>query len=259
MTMKKFDRQVPRKKTADNVIFGVRAVIEAIRAGRSINRIWIQKNMNKELFLDLKKELNGKDFALQFVPIEKINSLVQGNHQGVVADISPVEYGEIEPFVEQLLEEGVKPFILVLDRITDVRNFGAIARTAACQGVHALLIPDKGSALVTPDAVKTSAGALHHLPVCKTKNLKDSLFYLQQCGMRIVACTEKANVPLYEANLRGSVAVIMGSEESGIASDLINLADLKARIPMTGEIASLNVSVAAGMVLYEKTRQELRG
>jgi 23S rRNA (guanosine2251-2'-O)-methyltransferase len=215
--------------------------------------------MNKDLFLELKKELNGKEYALQFVPIEKINSLVQGNHQGVVADISPVEYGQIEPFVEELLEKNEKPFILVLDRITDVRNFGAIARTAACQGVDAILIPDKGSALITPDAIKTSAGALHHLPVCKTKSLKDSLFYLQQCGLRVVACTEKGAIPLYETNLRGSVAVILGSEENGITQDLINLADVRAKIPMFGDISSLNVGVAAGMVLYEKTRQELYG
>lgn len=257
--MRNQEKYQQRKKTSENLVFGVHSVIEAVKSGKAINRIWIQKNMNKDLFLELKKELNGKEYALQFVPIEKINSLVQGNHQGVVADISPVEYGQIEPFVEELLEKNEKPFILVLDRITDVRNFGAIARTAACQGVDAILIPDKGSALITPDAIKTSAGALHHLPVCKTKNLKDSLFYLQQCGLRVVACTEKGAIPLYETNLRGSVAVILGSEENGITQDLINLADVRAKIPMFGDISSLNVGVAAGMVLYEKTRQELYG
>jgi 23S rRNA (guanosine2251-2'-O)-methyltransferase len=257
--MRNQEKYQQRKKTSENLVFGVHSVIEAVKSGKAINRIWIQKNMNKDLFLELKKELNGKEYALQFVPIEKINSLVQGNHQGVVADISPVEYGQIEPFVEELLEKNEKPFILVLDRITDVRNFGAIARTAACQGVDAILIPDKGSALITPDAIKTSAGALHHLPVCKTKSLKDSLFYLQQCGLRVVACTEKGAIPLYETNLRGSVAVILGSEENGITQDLINLADVRAKIPMFGDISSLNVGVAAGMVLYEKTRQELYG
>jgi 23S rRNA (guanosine2251-2'-O)-methyltransferase len=257
--MRNQEKYQQRKKTSENLVFGVHSVIEAVKSGKAINRIWIQKNMNKDLFLELKKELNGKEYALQFVPIEKINSLVQGNHQGVVADISPVEYGQIEPFVEELLEKNEKPFILVLDRITDVRNFGAIARTAACQGVDAILIPDKGSALITPDAIKTSAGALHHLPVCKTKSLKDSLFYLQQCGLRVVACTEKGAIPLYETNLRGSVAVILGSEENGITQDLINLADVRAKIPMFGDISSLNVGVAAGMLLYEKTRQELYG
>jgi 23S rRNA (guanosine2251-2'-O)-methyltransferase len=219
----------------------------------------ILKGMNKDLFMELKQALNGKNFQLQFVPVQKLDSLTDGNHQGVVAFVSPIEYKLIEPFVEDLLGKGEKPFILVLDRITDVRNFGAIARTAECQGVDAILIPAKGSALVTADAVKTSAGALNRITVCKTDNLKDSLFYLQQIGLRIVSCTEKTKIPLYEVNLRGAVAVILGSEEDGITSDLLNMSDIKARIPMRGEISSLNVGVAAGMVLYEKTRQELYG
>jgi 23S rRNA (guanosine2251-2'-O)-methyltransferase len=156
-----------------------------------------------------------------------------------------------------MLEEGKKPTILVLDRITDVRNFGAIARTAECEGVDAILIPSKGSALVTSDAMKASAGALNRIPVCKTDDLKNSLFYLQQSGLRLIACTEKSATPLYQVNLRGSVAVIMGSEENGITQDLINMSDIKAKIPMRGEISSLNVGVATGMVLYEKLRQEL--
>lgn len=256
MENKRFER---RRATADDLIFGVRAVIEAIKAEREINKILIQKGMNKDLFTELKNALHGKDYQLQFVPVQKLDGLVDGNHQGVIAYVSPIEYKEIEPLVEELMEQGKKPLVLVLDRITDVRNFGAIARTAECQGVDAILIPSKGSALVTADAVKTSAGALNRIPVCKTNNLKDSLFYLQQCGMRIVSCTEKSKIPLYEVNLRGAVAIILGSEEDGITSDLLNLSDIKARIPMRGEIASLNVGVAAGMILYEKTRQELYG
>lgn len=256
MENKRFER---RRATADDLIFGVRAVIEAIKAEREINKILIQKGMNKDLFTELKNALHGKDYQLQFVPVQKLDGLVDGNHQGVIAYVSPIEYKLIEPLVEELMEKGLKPLILVLDRITDVRNFGAIARTAECQGVDAILIPAKGSALVTADAVKTSAGALNRIPVCKTNSLKDSLFYLQQCGMRIVSCTEKSKIPLYEVNLRGPVAIILGSEEDGITSDLLNLSDMKARIPMRGEIASLNVGVAAGMILYEKTRQELYG
>ncbi len=248
-----------RRKNQDNIIYGVRSVIEAISAGREINRIMIQKGMNKELFFELKDALKGKDLQLQFVPNQKLDAVCDGNHQGVVAFVSPVNYGEIETFVEEMLERGEKPVVLVLDRITDVRNFGAIARTAECQGVHAILIPAKGSALVTADAVKTSAGALNRIPVCKTKDLKNSLFYLQQCGLRLIACTEKSSIPLYEVNLRGSVAVILGSEEDGITQDLLNLSDIKAKIPMTGTISSLNVGVAAAMVLYERTRQELHG
>jgi 23S rRNA (guanosine2251-2'-O)-methyltransferase len=248
-----------RRREPEDVIFGVRAVIEAVRADREINRILIQKGMNKELFMELKEALQGKDFNLQFVPVEKLNKVTTANHQGVIAYVSPVEYKNIEDLVDQLIAIGEKPCVLVLDRITDVRNFGGIARTAECMGVHAVLIPSKGSALVTADAVKTSAGALNRIPVCKTNDLKNSLFYLQQSGLRIVACTEKSKIPMYEVNLRGSVAIIMGSEESGITSDLLNLADIKARIPMNGEIASLNVGVASGMVLYEKMPQEKYG
>ncbi len=252
-------KQKPKKSTDDSCIFGVRSVIEAIKAGREINKILIQKGMNKDLFLELKQALDGKDYFLQFVPVQKLNALTEGNHQGVVAMVSPIEYLQIESFVEEKLEKGEKPCVLVLDRITDVRNFGGIARTAECMGVDAILIPSKGSALVTADAVKTSAGALNRLPICKTSNLKNSLFYLQQCGMRIIACTEKSSVPMPTVNLRGSVAILLGSEEDGITSDLLNLADVKASIPMKGAIASMNVGVAAGIILYEKTRQELMG
>lgn len=252
-------RKYERKKSLEDLIFGVRAVIEAIKAEREINKILIQKGMHKELFLELKTALQGKDFQLQFVPIQKLDGLVDGNHQGVIAFVSPIEYQLIEPLIDAKLEQGEKPLVLVLDRITDVRNFGAIARTAECQGVDAILIPSKGSALVTADAIKTSAGALNRIPVCKTSSLKESIFYMQQSGMRIVACTEKSKVPLYEVNLRGSVAIILGSEEDGITSDLLNMADIKAKIPMRGNIASLNVGVSAGVILYEKTRQELYG
>lgn len=251
------DNRYKRVKDKGDYIFGVRAVIEAVKAGRELNKILIQKGMNKELFLELKEALKGENYPLQFVPTEKLNAITENNHQGVIAYVSPIEYHNAEELVEALLEEGKKPFILALDRLTDVRNFGAIARTAECEGVDAIIIPSKGSATVTPDAIKTSAGALNRIKVCKTDDLKDTLFYIQQCGVRLVACTEKASVPLFETNLRGSVAVIMGSEKDGVTNDLINMSDISCRIPMRGEIASLNVSVAAGMVLYEKLRQEM--
>ena len=247
------------RKDDDEFIFGVRAVIEAIKANREINKIMIQKGMNKDLFQELKDTLVDKNYYLQFVPVEKLNKVTENNHQGVIAYVAPVSYHKVEDLVEKMLEEGKKPCILVLDRITDVRNFGAIARTAECEGVDAILIPSKASVQVTSDAIKTSAGALNRIPVCKSDNIKDSLFYIQQCGLRIVACTEKTQTPLYQANLRGSVAIIMGSEEDGITNDFLNMADIKARIPMRGEIASMNVGVATGIVLYEKTRQELYG
>jgi len=253
----KFYAEKEFKLDPEEFIFGVRAVIEAIRAGRPINKILIQKGMDKDLFLELKEALKGQEHQLQFVPVQKIERMTDQNHQGVLAFVSPIEYGKVEDEVDRLLEEGKKPFILALDRITDVRNFGAIARTAECEGVDLILIPSKGSAHVTSDAIKTSAGALNRIKVCKSDNFKQSLFYIQQSGIRVVACTEKSKFPLYDVNLRGAVAVILGSEQDGITSDLINLADVACRIPMRGEIASLNVSVAAGMVMYEKLRQEI--
>ena len=248
-----------RKESADEFIFGVRAVIEAIKADREINKIMILKGMNKDLFQELKDILANKNYYLQFAPVEKLDKITDNNHQGVIAFVAPITYGSVEKLVEEMMEQGKKPTVLVLDRITDVRNFGAIARTAECQGVDAILIPSRGSVQVTSDAIKTSAGALNRIPVCKSDNIKDTLFYLQQCGMRIIACTEKTNIPLYTVNLRGSVVIILGSEEDGITNDFLNMADIKAKIPMRGEIASMNVGVAAAIVLYEKTRQELYG
>jgi len=249
------EKNYTRKEKSD-IIFGIRTVIEAVQAAREINKILIQKGMNKDLFMELKNELADKDFQLQFVPVEKLNALTSGNHQGVIAFVSPIVYGDVQVIVDEMSLKGEKPCILVLDRITDVRNFGAIARTAECQGIDAILIPSKGSALVTADAMKASAGALNRITVCKTDELKNTLFYLQQSGLRIVACTEKASVPIQSINLRGPMALLFGSEESGITSDLISMSDARLKIPMKGEIASLNVSVAAGIVMYEKMRQE---
>ena len=247
-----FRREKPEPK---DIIYGIRAVIEAIRTDVELNRILIQKGMDKDLFTELKEALKGKEFQLQFVPIEKLNSITTNNHQGVIAYISPVAYQEIEQLVEGWLAEGKEPCILVLDRITDVRNFGGIARTAACMGVDAILIPNQGSATVTADAIKTSAGALLHIPVCKTTLLKDSLFYLQQSGFQLVACTEKSRQKIDDYQFFGPTAIIMGSEENGITSDLIKMSDAKVAIPMLGEISSLNVGVATGMILYERLRQ----
>ncbi|MCO5260529.1 MAG: 23S rRNA (guanosine(2251)-2'-O)-methyltransferase RlmB [Crocinitomicaceae bacterium] len=258
--MREEQRKFQRKEKEDkDIVFGVRAVVEAIKSNREINKIMIQKGINKDLFFELKDALKGADYNLQYVPSQKLDSITRNNHQGVIAFVSPIEYGNIEELIDQKMLAEEKVTILVLDRITDVRNFGGIARTAECQGVDAILIPSKGSALVTSDAVKTSAGALNRIKVCKTDDLKNSLFYMQQSGVRLIACTEKSKHNLFEVNLRGSVAIIMGSEEDGITPDLIKMSDISTKIPMIGKIASLNVGVAAGMVLYEKTRQELYG
>jgi len=246
----------PRERKEDkDIIFGVRAVIEAIRAGREINKIMIQKGMSKDLFLELKEETANKNFFIQFVPAERLDKITEQNHQGVIAYIAPLSYHNLEEMVDKAMENDEKPCFLVLDRLTDVRNFGAIARTAECLGVTAIVIPGKGSVQVTADAIKTSAGALNIIPVCKSDSLKDSLFYMQQSGIRIVAASEKSAVPLHEVNLRGAVAIVMGSEEDGIGNDILKMCDIRAKIPMRGTISSLNVGVATGMMLYERLRQ----
>lgn len=242
---------------ADDIIYGVRAVIEAIRAKRPINKIMIQKGMNKELFYELKEELANKKYNLQFVPIHKLNRLTRKNHQGVIAQVSPIEYQALTPIVTQLFDEGIVPLILILDRLTDVRNFGAIARTAECNGVHAIVIPHKDSVSVTSDAVKTSAGALNRIPVCKTPDLSKVVHQLKQLGVQVVASTEKTAQLVDEVDFCVPTAVVMGSEEDGVSTKLLAECDQKAKIPMQGEIASLNVSVAAGVMLYEASRQRL--
>jgi 23S rRNA (guanosine2251-2'-O)-methyltransferase len=243
-------------KEDKDFIFGVRAVIEAIRAGKEINKIIIQRGMNKELFLELKQELRGKDFNLQFVPIEKLNKLTQQNHQGVIAFISPVTYYQTVDVLEELIAGEIEPNLLMLDRITDVRNFGAIARTAECLGVHAIIIPAKGSASITADAIKTSAGALNRIKVCREEHLQDTLLLVKQYGLKVIACTEKTQGLLPDTDLRGGSVIIMGSEEDGISPELFKYCDKRAKIPLFGSIASYNVSVAAGIVLYEKAMQQ---
>lgn len=244
-------------KEKDNLLYGVRVVVEAIKSGREINKILIQKGMNKELFYELKEELNGKDYQLQFVPSQKLDRLTQANHQGVIAFVSPIEYTDFYQFVDQKIEANQPLSLIFLDRITDVRNLGAIARSAACQGIDAIVLPSKGSALVSADAIKTSAGALNSLPVCKIDQLKDALFYLKQSGIKLIACSEKSNKELPFGDLSGSIAFIFGSEEDGISNDLIRMADERLKIPMVGGVASLNVSVSVGIVLYEMNRQRL--
>jgi 23S rRNA (guanosine2251-2'-O)-methyltransferase len=244
-----------KKGEIEDLIFGVRAVIEAVEARKEINKIMIQRGMDKALFKELKEALANKKYTLQFVPVEKINRLTTKNHQGVVAFISPVVYHEIENVLNDVFEAGDIPNVLVLDRITDVRNFGAIARTAECAGVHAIVIPDRNSALITSDSIKTSSGALHKIPVCKTKDLVETVEYLKNAGLRVVACTEKTHDFVFDVTLSGPTTIILGSEEDGISQELLSLAHQRAKIPLLGTIGSYNVGVSAGIILYEKMRQ----
>lgn len=247
---------IPINMADNSYIFGVHSVIEALHSDVIINKILIQKGMDKDLFIQLKRALQGKDHQLQFVPIEKINKVCKQNHQGVLAFVSPAAYHETVTIVEELLEKGKQPNLLMLDRITDVRNFGAIARTAECMGVDAIIIAAKGAAQITPDAIKTSSGALSRIPVCRELHLQDVLLMLKQYDFKIIACTEKTSHLVSDTNLIGASLIIMGSEENGVSQELLKQADVRAKIPMMGQISSLNVGVASGIILYEKMMQE---
>lgn len=204
---------------------------------------------------ELKKLLTDREIPWQEVPIEKIHRITRNNHQDVVCFISPVSYASLSNIIPGIFEKGETPFILILDRITDVRNFGAIARSAECAGVHAIVIPYRGAAQITADAIKTSAGALNSIPVCRENNFRDTFAFLRQSGLRLIATTEKGKQNYYNADLKGPLAIIMGSEEDGVSEDVLRTADDLVMVPLLGKISSLNVSVASGIILYEVIRQ----
>ena len=236
-------------------IYGIHAVMEAIKADEPINKVYLQKGLKGGLFKSLETLARKKRLMVSYVPIERLNKLTKNNHQGAVALISPVAFQNFEDTVEKILQKQELPFFLLLDGISDVRNFGAIIRTAKCCGVDAIVVPKNNSAPINADAVKTSAGAAFKIPITKVDHLKDAIFYLQSSGVEIVAATEKADTFVYDVPLNRACAVIMGSEGSGISPSLLKLADHTAKLPMLGEIESLNVSVACGVFLYEVVRQ----
>ena len=240
-----------------DIIYGIRTVIEAVKSGQHLERVFVQKNLKGDLYKELILKLHQTSTPLSKVPSDRINKFTKKNHQGVVALISPIRYHILGHLVPQLYEQGKTPLILILDEITDIRNFGAIARTAECLGVHGLVIPSRGGAQVNEDAAKTSAGAFNYLPVCREKNLQDAVRYLQESGINIISCSEKTDNTLDQMNFTLPTAIIMGSEEQGISSRLIDLSNEVAKIPMSGSIESLNVGVAAGMALYEVQRQRM--
>jgi 23S rRNA (guanosine2251-2'-O)-methyltransferase len=242
----------------DNLIFGIRAVIEAIEADKAIEKILLQKGLSNELFGQLRKALQGKDIPYQFVPPQKIDRITKKNHQGVIAYMAEVIYYTTEDLLQEVFESGRTPLILILDRVTDVRNFGAIARSAECAGVDFIVIPSRGAAQINSDAIKTSAGALHRIKVCREDNLKDIIEYLKEYKIQVVACHEKTDMLMYDADLKQATAIIMGSEENGISGEYVKRSDVAVKIPMSGHIASLNVSVATGIVLFEVIRQRMK-
>lgn len=238
-------------------IFGLRPVIEAIESGKTIDKLFVQKGLQGDIFSQLRKLITEYDIPTSYVPVEKLNRLTGKNHQGIYAFLSPIEFDSIENVLPQIYEKGKTPFLLILDRVSDVRNFGAIARTAECVGIDAIVIPSKGSASVNADAIKTSTGALYNIPVCKEANLKKTVEYLQQSGIAMVAASEKSDKFLYDADFTGPIAIIMGSEEDGISDNLLKISDNIIKLPMAGQTASLNVSVACGAILYEAVRQRI--
>lgn len=240
---------------APGMIYGTRAVIEAILAGKDIDKIMIQTGLSNELIRELLNVARTHNVPVQQVPAERLKRISSKNHQGVICMLSPVSFASAENLVAQAYEEGREPFFLLLDRVTDVRNFGAVVRTAECAGIDGILIPEKGSAPITADAMKTSAGALNYVPVCREKDLKKTLKFMRESGVRIVACTEKTDKDIYDLNLTGPMVLVVGSEEDGVSDAILRDADDLARIPLKGKIGSLNVSVAAAVAMYEVVRQ----
>ncbi|MBQ9201479.1 MAG: 23S rRNA (guanosine(2251)-2'-O)-methyltransferase RlmB [Bacteroidales bacterium] len=241
--------------SGNEMIFGIRAVMEAVAAGRDVDKIWIRKNLESNLARELFEQLKGSNIPVQRVPQEKLNHITTKNHQGVIAFISPITYQRIEQLVPLWYEQGRQALVVLLDGLTDVRNFGAIARTCACAGVDAVVLPMRDSVTVNADAVKTSAGALHSLPVCRENSLREALRYLKDSGFHLVAATEKAAQLYTQADYTGPTAIVMGAEDTGIAPEHLRLCDELVQIPILGNIASLNVSVAAGIMIYEALRQ----
>jgi len=249
------NKYTTRRPKESEMIFGIRAVIEALDAGKVLDKVLLRRDMSSAIGRELLQKLDGTNTPVQKVPVEKLNQFTDKNHQGVIAFLSPIEFCPLDSLVQSLYDEGQTPLLVMLDGVTDVRNFGAITRTCVCAGVHALIIGTRGSAAVNGDAIKASAGALHSLPVCKVENLQNALKYLLESGLRIVAATEHTDRNYTEVDMTLPTCIVMGSEEKGIYDENLKLCTDQVRLPMTGVIESLNVSVAAGVFIYEAIRQ----
>lgn len=244
-----------KSKKYDNLIYGIRAIIETIQSGKDLEKVFLQKGLKGDLIDELRPLLRKNEIPTSMVPIEKLNRFTRKNHQGVVAFVSPVQYFPLDQVIAQTFEKGEVPLFLLLDGVTDVRNFGSIARTAECMGVHGIVISTKGSAQINADAVKTSAGALNYIPVIREPNLLLAIDEMKQSGIKLVACTEKATETIDKFDFTAPCCLIMGAEDVGISSEVLVAANDRGKISLTGEIASLNVGSACSMVLYEARRQ----
>jgi len=239
----------------EEIIFGTRAIIEAIKSGKEVDKVYVRNGLRNQLFIELNELLKEYNIPIQSVPIEKLNRITTKNHQGTIAFISPVSFQPIEEIIPLIYEKGEIPLILILDRVTDVRNLGAISRTVECTGAHAIVIPARGSAQINSEAIKASAGALNLVPVCRSFNLKETIDFLKESGLQIVAATEKTDINYTEVDYHQPTAIIMGSEDRGISEEYLKKSDHQVSIPILGKIESLNVSVASAVILYEVIRQ----
>lgn len=239
------------------MLYGIHPVMEAIRAGRTFDKVLLKQGMEGEQFRQLYALIGEKKINCQFVPVERLNRAVHGAHQGVVAYVSQIELVGLEEMVEKAFGKTANPLLVILDGVSDVRNLGAVSRTLECVGGNGIIVPAKGGAAINAEAVKASAGALTRIDACRVPNLRYAAYYLKQAGFRIVAASEKVDKLIYDADLKGPVAIVMGSEGKGISSAMLELADEKVAIPMSGNIGSLNVSIAAAVVMYEAVRQRL--
>ena len=239
------------------VVFGIRAVIEAIESGKQVDKVLMKKDLGGELARELLSVTREYNVPVQRVPVERINKVTRKNHQGVIAFMAAVDYYHVDDIVPALYDEGINPLVVVLDGVTDVRNFGAIARTCECAGVNCIVIPERNSVSVNADAVKTSAGALNYLPVCRERNLVKAVQYLRGSGFKVMGASEKTDLNYTKADFTGPVAIVLGAEDTGISTDVLKLCDTLVAIPEFGQINSLNVSVAGGIMIYEVVRQRL--
>jgi len=242
----------------NTIIFGLRAIIEAIDSGSTLNKVYLQKGLRGNLFFELETRIKKEKITTSFVPVEKLDRLSKNkNHQGAVAQISPIEFTDLEELIDASLKKTTPPLFLLLDQISDVRNFGAIIRTAECTGVNGIIIQQSGSAPINAETIKTSAGAAFKLPICRVNHIKDAIYTLQASDIKIVAATEKTEDLIYAIDLKQPIAIVMGSEHRGINPSVLKIVDYTAKLPLLGTIDSLNVSVACGAFLYESIRQRL--
>ena len=242
----------------NDIVFGTRPVLEAINSGKTLEKLLIQKNLKKEILEKIKSKLSNKKINISYVPKEKLNRITKKNHQGIICYISPISYQPIEEIIQRVFEKGKDPFVIILDRITDTRNFGAISRVADASGVDAIIIPEKESAIITSDSIKTSAGAINYIPICKVKSLRSTANFLKESGLKLVSCTEKGDTKFYDADLTSPCCIILGSEKDGISNSLMDISDERLNIPMKGNVESLNVSSSASVILFEVVRQRFR-